>query len=171
VRFGEAFENPYAEGEAHSWFHLACAALMAPAKLLAVLAEATDELPERDWLTRTAEVGAAHRRLPRLAGAERASSGRAHCRHCHELIGKATFRLRLQTFEDGRAVPLGYIHVACAGAYFGFADILDRIERLTPAATDADRTELALALGTEPAPLAPLAKAKDELAEGALKSG
>src|SRR5882724_8385279 len=80
LRFGETGPNAFGEGEATSWFHLACAALMRPEKLEPVLASSTQELPERAWLTETARFGLEHRRLPRLTRVERASSSRAHCR-------------------------------------------------------------------------------------------
>lgn len=38
--------------------------------------------------------------------------------------------MALQMFEDGRFSPIGSIHVSCAEAYFGTADILDRLARL-----------------------------------------
>ncbi|HXK19206.1 MAG TPA: PARP-type zinc finger-containing protein, partial [Polyangiaceae bacterium] len=50
LRFGETGPNAFGEGEATSWFHLACAALMRPEKLEPVLSSFSEELPERDWL-------------------------------------------------------------------------------------------------------------------------
>jgi bifunctional polynucleotide phosphatase/kinase len=172
VRFGESFANPYAEGETHSWFHVPCAALMRPEKYLAAEA-AADELPApfRDALRHTAEVGVAHRRLPRLAGAERASSGRAHCRHCRELIAKGAFRLRLQMFEEGRASPIGTIHVACAEPYFGTRDIMDRIIALAPDLDTEDRGEIERDLASEPPARPPLAKTQGEEEPASRKSG
>jgi len=170
LKFGESFANPYAEGEAFTWFHLPCAALMSPGKLLPLL-DATPGIADRDELRRIAEAGVAHARLPRLAGVERDPSGRAHCRSCRELIAKGALRLRVQIVENGRVEPLGYIHASCAQPYFGTADVLHRIERLAPDLSAADRGELSVLL--EKPPLAPLAKAEPELdsAATARKSG
>lgn len=128
------------------WFHLPCAACLRPEQFLPVLNAHTPEPPDADWLRRTAEVGVQFPKLARLGHAERAASGRAHCRSCRELIEKGRFRLALQAFEDGRMGPIGSIHVECAEAYFGTADLLDRLERLTPELDAEARAELAEAL-------------------------
>ncbi len=156
LRFGESLPNPYAEGEALYWFHLPCAACMRPEKLGPVLDACDFELPEREWLRHTTEVGLAHRRLPRLVRAERAVVGRARCRVCRELIGKGSWRLALQMFEEGRMAPLGSIHVECAEAYFGTANVLDRIRRLTESLSPSDLLELeSLLQNQRPAPASP----------------
>src|SRR5690242_6302788 len=85
LRFGETGPNSYGEGEATSWFHLACGALMRPEKLEPVLAAHAESLPEREWLEEIVKSGLSHHRLPRLVRVERASSGRATCRSCREL--------------------------------------------------------------------------------------
>jgi hypothetical protein len=149
LRFGETGPNAFGEGEATSWFHLACSALMRPDKLEPVLAATTDELPDRAWLDETVHFGLEHRRLPRLLRAERASSGRAHCRSCRELIAKGEWRFALQVFEEGRSSPLGSIHASCAEAYFGTADVLARAARLTPDWSDTDAQELKQALSVQ----------------------
>lgn len=149
LRFGETGPNSFGEGEATSWFHLACAALMRPEKLLPVVEATTDELPERGWIEEAARFGVEHRRLPRLLRAERASSGRAHCRSCRELIAKGDWRFALQMFEEGRPSAIGTIHVSCAEAYFGTADVLPRARRLTPDLSDADLVDLERALSEQ----------------------
>ncbi len=149
LRFGETGPNSYGEGEATSWFHLSCAALMRPDKLLPVLDAEAGEVPEREVLLGAARFGLEHERLPRLVRAERASSGRAHCRSCRELIAKGEWRFVLQIFEDARPTPIGTIHASCAEAYFGTADVLERAERLTPDLTAQDRAELARALSEQ----------------------
>jgi hypothetical protein len=149
LRFGETGPNSFGEGEATTWFHLACAALMRPEKLQPVLETTTEELAERAWLTETARVGIEHPRLPRLLRAERASSGRAHCRSCRELIAKGDWRFALQMFEEGRPTPIGTIHVSCAEAYFGTADVLSRAQRLTADLSEADVRDLAQALSEQ----------------------
>jgi hypothetical protein len=149
LRFGETGPNAYGEGEATSWFHLHCAALMRPEKFLPVLEAASDSIEDREWLTNQARLGVEHERLPRLVRAERASSGRAHCRSCRELIAKGEWRFALQMFEEGRPTALGTIHVSCAQAYFGTADVLTRARRLTPNLSEQDVAELTKALAEQ----------------------
>jgi hypothetical protein len=149
LRFGETGPNSFGEGEATTWFHLPCAAFMRPEKLEPVVAAYAEPLPERDFLLEAARFGIEHRRLPRLVRAERASSGRAHCRSCRELIDKGEWRFALQTFEEGRPTPIGTIHVSCAEAYFGTADVLARARRLTPDLTDEDASDLSKALAQQ----------------------
>jgi hypothetical protein len=168
LRFGETGPNSYGEGEATSWFHLACAALMRPEKLLPVLDQTSIELPEREWLGQAARFGTVHPRLTRLTRAERASSGRAHCRSCRELIGKGEWRLALQLFEEGRPSPIGTIHVGCAEAYFGTADVLPRARRLTPELSEADALDLQQALSVQ---RPGLAKTQGEESDDVARSG
>ncbi len=149
LRFGETGPNSYGEGEATSWFHLACGALMRPEKLEPVLAAQAEPLPEREWLEEIVKGGLEHQRLPRLVRAERASSGRATCRSCRELIAKGDWRLALQMFEEGRPNPIGFIHVSCAEAYFGTADVLGRARRLTPDLSESDMADLQKALSEQ----------------------
>jgi hypothetical protein len=170
LRFGETGPNSYGEGEATTWFHLACAALMRPEKALPVVEAGEADLPERDWLLETARVGIAHERLPRLVRVERASSGRAHCRSCRELIGKGDWRFALQMFEEGRPSPIGTIHAQCAEAYFGTADVWERARRLTPELSDADAADLKSALSQQRPGLAKTQGA-DEADESELGSG
>src|SRR5580765_8464407 len=80
VRFGEHVPNPFGEGDATLWFHPLCAAYRRPAAILETLAAAPDA--DRATLERVATATAAHERLVRVAGAERATSGKAACRHC-----------------------------------------------------------------------------------------
>jgi len=163
LRFGETGPNSFGEGEATSWFHLACASLMRPEKLLPMLEATTEELPERAWLEEAARLGIEHRRLPRLVRAERASSGRAHCRSCRELIAKGDWRFALQMFEEGRPAPIGTIHVTCSEAYLGTADVLSRAKRLTPDLSDADLAELAQVLSAQRPGLAKTQGSDDEV--------
>jgi len=168
LRYGESLPNPFAEGEALYWFHLVCAAFMRPEKFGPVLAASTSDVPERDWLRQMADIGAAHRRLPRIARAERASSGRATCRHCRELIEKGTFRIALQLFDEGRMTPIGCIHVGCAEGYFGYRDVVPRIARLTPELSAEDLVAIQKLIDEAP-PVDRLAKTRpaDEAQEEA----
>ena len=137
LRFGEELASSYGEGDTPSvyWFHPRCAAHRRPEKFIVVAR--TDDgaaaLPDREALIAEAEVGIAHPRLPRIAGAEPATSGRAHCRHCKELIASGLWRIRLSTFgETGFFDPLGFIHLTCAPGYFDVPFVLERIRQVAP---------------------------------------
>src|SRR5262245_33135507 len=86
VLFGERAPNPYGEGEMTLWFHPMCAAYKRPEPLLEVITEAPEMVSDREALERAARASMAHRRLPRVSGAEQAPSGQAKCRHCREKI-------------------------------------------------------------------------------------
>jgi ribosomal protein L37AE/L43A len=140
LRFGEALPNAYGEGESLFWFHLPCAAHARPESVLPVLAETNETLPERAQLEALAHGGIAQPRLCRILKAERASSGRAKCRHCRELIAQGAWRLSLQMFEEGRFNPIGTIHASCAVGYFG---VEPGLERLSLPSNELDTAELA----------------------------
>ena len=128
LRFGEQLPNPFAEGEMTHWFHPACAAYKRPEALLQALPQAAVEVPGREALERAAQGSGAHKRLARIDGAERAPSGQARCRHCHEAIGKGAWRIRLVFYEEGTFNPSGFIHPGCREAYFETSDdILDHV--------------------------------------------
>ena len=133
LRFGEALPNAYGEGEALTYYHLRCAACFRPEKFLPCF-QASEHAGSADaaGLIEAAEAGMQYPRLQRLVRAERAASGRARCRQCHELQEKGSLRIALQIFEEGRFNPAGTVHVACAPAYFGTKDLLTRLKRLTP---------------------------------------
>lgn len=150
LRFGERQPNAFGEGEMTLWFHLPCAAYARPEPFLEVHAAAPADAP-LDTLAVAARFGVEHRRVPRLHGAERATSGRAHCRSCRELIAKGDWRLPLVFFEEYRFNPGGYIHAHCARAYFETVDLLDRIRHYSPELRDAELAEIAAALDASPA--------------------
>jgi ribosomal protein L37AE/L43A len=162
LRFGESGPNSYGEGESLTWFHLTCAAAMRPEKLGPAMEATTESLPEREALAEQVRIGVQHPKLSRLVRAERASSGRAQCRSCRELIGKGAWRFALQIFEEGRPSPIGTIHAECAEAYFGTADVLAQAQRLTPELAEADVTELAQALSHQRPGLAKTQGAPEE---------
>ena len=141
LRFGERMPNPFAEGETTLWFHPECAAYKRPEPLLEALAAGGD-VPERELLERIARRAAAHRRLPRIDGAERAPSGQAKCRSCHAPIAKGEWRIRLVFYEEGLFSAAGSIHVRCRAAYFEVADVLDAVLRFTPNLDESARAEL-----------------------------
>jgi hypothetical protein len=95
--------------------------------LLPVLPQSALSARERQALEALAKSGMAQGRLCRILRAERASSGRARCRHCRELIEQGAWRLSLQIFEDGRFTPIGTIHATCGVGYFGAEPELARL--------------------------------------------
>lgn len=143
LRFGERLPNPYAEErEMTLWFHPLCAAYRRPEPLLQALGETGKTVPDREQLERAARGSLAHRRLPRIDGAERAPSGQAGCRHCRDTIERGTWRIRLVHYDEGRFSPGGYVHLGCRKAYFETDDILDQVLHFSPTLSEADREEL-----------------------------
>jgi hypothetical protein len=154
LRFGERQPNAFGEGEMTLWFHLPCAAYSRPEPFLEtqLAGQATPPSAQVEPLAAAARFGIEHRRVPRLRGAERAASGRAHCRSCRELIAKGEWRLPLVFFEEYRFNPGGYIHARCAREYFETVDLLDRIRHYSPELREPELREVATALA---APVAP----------------
>ena len=142
LRFGERLPNPFGEGEVTHWFHPPCAAYKRPEPLLQGLAEAQANVPGREALESAARGSLAQPRLPRIDGAERAPSGQARCRHCHEPIEKGAWRIRLVFHEEGTFAPGGFLHVSCRAAYFETADILDHVLHFSRALSADEREEL-----------------------------
>lgn len=129
LRFGERQPNAFGEGEMTLWFHLLCAAYTRPEPFLEVVDQSGDAAP---GLAAAANFGIAHRRVPRIHGAERAPTGRARCRSCKELIAKDEWRIALVFFEEFRFEPGGSVHAGCAQAYFETIDVVDRIRHFSP---------------------------------------
>ena len=149
LRFGERLPNLYAdEGEMTLWFHLLCGAYKRPESMLEVLATHPEVAQSEPSLGEIARVGVEHRRLQRADGAERAGTGRAACRSCREKIPKDSWRIRVVFFEDGRFNPSGFIHAACAKAYLGTADVLERLLCFSAEGDEQDRASLERALQT-----------------------
>src|SRR5262245_2300787 len=138
LRFGERLPNPFGEGEMTLWFHPLCAAYKRPESLLETLGT-LEAVPDRESLERTARSSLAHRRLPRIDGAERASSGQAKCRSCRQPIARGTWRVRLVFFEEGRFSPGGFVHLDCRAAYFETDDILERVLHFSPDLSEGER--------------------------------
>jgi hypothetical protein len=148
LRFGERLPNPFGEGEMTLWFHPPCAAYKRPQPLLQALAETPASVAERQKLERAARSSLAQRRLPRIDGAERAPTGQAKCRSCHEPIARGGWRVRLVFYEEGRFAPGGFVHLDCRNAYFETDDILDQVLHFSSALSAGDRDELRLACTT-----------------------
>lgn len=152
LRFGERLPNPFATGddadsaEMTHWFHVPCAAFRRPEAFVAAIPEATVDIDRKDELVREAELGAAHRRLPRLSTAERASTGRASCRACKELIPKESWRIALVFYEEGRFMPSGFVHASCVPSYCETTAVMPRVRHFSPALTESDAAEVAAAL-------------------------
>lgn len=145
-RFGEKVPNPFGEGEATHYYHLICAADRRPGEFKETLEASELEFDNREELSQAAQRGIDHRRLPRAARAERASSGRARCRHCREVIPKGGLRIALEYIEDGMVSAGGFIHVACCQDYFGTTQLLERMRRTSPKLDEPDFEELGQAL-------------------------
>ena len=146
LRFGERLANPFADGEMTIWFHPLCAAYKRPEALLQGLAESVVPLPDRERLERAAQHELAHRRLPRINGAERAPSSQAKCRSCREPIERGSWRIRLVFYEEGQFAPAGFVHLACRRNYFETDDILEPLLHFSRDLGDAEREELARSL-------------------------
>ena len=161
LRFGERQPNSFGEGEMTLWFHPRCAAFKRPEPFLEALKAPSADGAEQetadapvpvaefvvdDALETAAQAGIAHRRLPRLNGADRAPTGRARCRSCRELIDKDTWRIGLVFFEEYRFQPAGYIHAGCAAAYFETLDIIERVTHFSPDLGAAEIAALKISL-------------------------
>lgn len=146
LRYGEEVTNPFTEGLTTIWFHLDCGALRRPDKTRALLLESTATILDREALMAEAELAIAHPRLCRIARAERAPSGRAHCRHCKELIQNGSLRFALEIFDEGRFNPMGYLHVGCSRDYFSVIPSPRRLARPSRALDEAARSELEASL-------------------------
>jgi hypothetical protein len=144
LRFGERLPNPFADGDMTLWFHPECAAHKRPEPFLEALAAGGAELPSADRLAEIARVGIAHRRLPRIDGAERSPNARARCRSCREPIPKGEWRISLVFFEAGRFSPSGYVHAGCSREYFGTAEVAARVRNFAEL-SDAELEEIARA--------------------------
>ena len=148
LRFGEILPNPFAAGEITQWFHPECAAFKRPEPFLEMLEARTEPLADAERLRAEAQRGIAHRRLPRINGAERAPTARAQCRSCRATIDKGVWRIPLVFYEEGRFSPAGFIHVTCAPAYFETADVLARLKRFSRALTEEHLKDVEAALSS-----------------------
>jgi hypothetical protein len=150
IRFGERIPNPFAEGETTLWFHPLCGAYKRPEAMLEALAQSPVNAPGPAALEGAAKGSGAHRRLPRIDGAERAPTAQAKCRHCREPIARGTWRIRLVFYEEGRFSPSGFVHLACREGYFetGETDaILAPALHFSPGLSDEERADLRRACG------------------------
>jgi hypothetical protein len=138
LRFGERQPNAFGDGEMTLWFHLPCAAYTRPEPLLTMIAEPVAAEWPVEELAAAARFGIDHRRVPRIHGAERASTGR--------LIEKGAWRIPIVFFEEYRFSPGGFVHARCARDYFETAAIIDRLQHFAPSLSPAELAELERAL-------------------------
>ncbi len=75
LRFGERQPNAFGDGEMTLWFHLPCGAYSRPEPFLEAQGTRSGRVRSLESLAAAARFGIEHRRVPRLHGAERASSG------------------------------------------------------------------------------------------------
>ena len=144
LRLGERVPNPFGDegSETTLWFHIACAAFLRPEAFMATIAATSETIPDREMLEHEAQLGVAHRRLPRATATGRAPTGRATCRACKQLIEKDAWRIALLYFEDGRFSPSGFIHVACAKNYLETTEIFGRLKHFSPQLTESDLADI-----------------------------
>jgi hypothetical protein len=164
LRLGVAVPNAFGEGEALHWFHLLCGAERRSAEFLEALESSEGVVPseEQTELRERAAIGVLHPRWTRPARAERATTGRAKCRHCREPIAAGTVRIQLEFVEDGMINPAGFLHPSCASSYLGAtAFILERLARASELSSE-ELTELEEGLKVEGKPGAPAPDPENE---------
>ena len=147
IRLGEKLPNPFAEGEMTHWYHPACAAFKRPETFLEVAEDQPGSIADCEALVEQAQIGGAHRRVPRVDGAARSPTGRARCRSCRELIEKDSWRIALVFYEDGRYQSSGFVHAGCVFSYFKTTDILRPVRHFSPELSDEDAALFKAALG------------------------
>lgn len=132
------------------WFHPMCAAYKRPEPFLEALGETREHMSDREALERKAHGSLAHRRLPRIDGAERAPSGQAKCRSCRQPIVRGAWRIRLAFYQDGRFSPGGFVHLECRKAYFETDEVLEQVLHFSPDLSEGEREDLRRACDAEP---------------------
>ena len=132
------------------WFHPHCAAYKRPEPFVQALEETASSVPDRERLERAARASLALRRLPRIDGAELSPGAQAKCRSCREPIARASWRIRLAFYEEGRFVPGGFVHLDCRKAYFETDDVLDRLLHFSRDLSADEREQLTRACGAGP---------------------
>jgi len=147
IRLGEKLPNPFAEGEMTHWYHPICAAFKRPQTFLEVAEDQPASIEDCETLVQQARIGVAHRRVPRVNGAQRSPTGRASCRSCREPIEKGSWRIALVFYEDGRYQPSGFVHASCVSAYFETAEIALPARHFSSDLNDEDIVDFENSLG------------------------
>ena len=131
------------------WYHPRCGAFKRPDVFLAGLEGESVDLEDREELSDAARLGTTHRRLPRVDGVQKSSTGRARCRCCREPIAKGSWRIPLVFYEEGYFNPSGFAHLGCSSEYFGTTDILARLIHFSDGLTEGDIAEIRALLEIE----------------------
>lgn len=147
IRLGEKLPNPFADGEMTHWYHPACAAFKRPETFLEVAEDQPGSIDDCEALVVQAKIGAAHRRVPRVNGAQKSPTGRARCRSCREPIEKDSWRVALVFYEDGRYQPSGFIHAGCVAAYFETRQVVLPVRHFSADLTEEEMADFEAALG------------------------
>jgi hypothetical protein len=143
LRFGEVVPNPYGEGEAHFWYHLRCAALRLPDKLLEALKATTEvSAAQSEQLAAMARNAQQHPRLTNVVRADKAPTGRARCQGCRDAIEKGAWRVVLERMDEGISSGGGFMHIACAAKEMDEAPLLERLSYCEPTLSDGEQQEL-----------------------------
>lgn len=146
LRFGERLPNPFADGEMTQWYHTLCGAYRRPESFNEILQTPDHGIDDVEVLTAAVASGLQHPRVVRIGGVERASSGRARCRCCRELISQDDWRIPLVFFEEGAFNASGFIHVSCSSEYFQTTGILERLQHFGKDLAAEDIAQLRRAL-------------------------
>jgi len=81
------------------------------------------DVPDRESLERAARASLAHRRLPRIDGAERLAGAQAKARSCREPIARGSWRIRLVFHEEGASLRRVRAPRTAASPHFGPHDV------------------------------------------------
>lgn len=85
-----------------------------------------------------------------LQAAQRSPGAQAKCRSCREPIARASWRIRIVFYEEGRFVPGGFVHLDCRKAYFETDDVLDRLLHFSRDLSADEREQLTRACAAGP---------------------
>jgi hypothetical protein len=129
LRLGEEAPNVFSEsgGMSYRWHHLKCGAQKKPRELKVALARYEGEIPERAELERTIaeweEKQHAKKKATAFPYADRATTARSKCMHCHAMIEKGEARVAIERPADSYmgGSSAGYLHPRCAVAHLGTA--------------------------------------------------
>jgi poly [ADP-ribose] polymerase len=116
LRFGEEVASTYGEGGTTMlWHHLPCAAKKKPNDLAEALVSFVGDVPDRAAIDALIAEHGPKQKPTKFPYLERASTGRARCGKCKELIAKG--ELRVATEREAEAIGMGtaarYWHAAC----------------------------------------------------------
>jgi hypothetical protein len=131
LRFGQIIVECH---DFMEWFHLACAQARSPERLAPVLAA-----------SKYAKTASLDSPASRLVAVERAK-GRAGCHACERSIAPATLRVAVRLDPDPANPQYprkGFIHLACASAFTGGADVDAHLAKRAAKLPKAERETIA----------------------------